>query len=385
MPIPAKSLCVVAGEPSGDLHGSLLVAELKRRHPDWSIWGVGSDRMAAAGCELWQDARGWAVMGFAEVFRSILKFRQRLHALHREIRRRRPDGVILIDFPGFNLKLAARVHSETIPILYYIVPQLWAWGQGRIKIFERCVDRTIVVFPFEKEFFRRYGVEAEWVGHPFIDLVRPSAERHVLRERLGVTPSERLIALMPGVRVQDLNAHLPLFTETLKLIAEAVPGTRGVIGVHRSLSETTTTLTEGPVPLSMTPDVYDLMAAADLALTKTGTTTVECAILGTPMVTAYRTGGVNYAIAKRLVHVPYVAMPNLIAKRRVVPELIQSGATPVALAREAVSLLADDAARQAQVSGLAEVKEKLGPPGAVQRAAAVVEQWLSTGGRRRSA
>jgi len=206
-----------------------------------------------------------------------------------------------------------------------------------------------------------------------------------LRERLGVTPSERLIALMPGVRVQDLNAHLPLFTETLKLIAEAVPGTRGVIGVHRSLSETTTTLTEGPVPLSMTPDVYDLMAAADLALTKTGTTTVECAILGTPMVTAYRTGGVNYAIAKRLVHVPYVAMPNLIAKRRVVPELIQSGATPVALAREAVSLLTDDAARQAQVSGLAEVREKLGPPGAVQRAAAVVEQWLSTGGRRRSA
>jgi len=374
---PPKSLCIVAGEPSGDLHGSLLVSELKQRHPDWSIWGVGSDRMAAAGCELWRDARGWAVMGFAEVFWSLLKFRQRLHALHREIRRRGPDGVVLIDFPGFNLKLATRVHGAKIPVLYYIAPQLWAWGQGRIKIFQRCVDRTVVVFPFEKEYFGRYQVQADWVGHPFIDLVRPSAERSILRERLGVAPSERLIALMPGVRIQDLNAHLPLFTEALKQIAETVPGIRGAIGVHRSLSETTTHLSAGPVPLSMTPDVYDLMAAADLVLTKTGTTTVECAILGTPMVTAYRTGGVNYAIARALVSVPYVAMPNLIAKRRVVPELIQSAATPAGLAGAAISLLTDNEVREAQRTGLAEVKEKLGRPGAVSRAATVVEEWLA--------
>jgi lipid-A-disaccharide synthase len=377
---PPKSLCIVAGEPSGDLHGSLLVAELKRRHPDWSIWGVGSDRMAAAGCELWQDAHGWAVMGFAEVFRSILKFRQRLHSLHREIKRRRPDGVILIDFPGFNLKLAGRVHADQIPVLYYIVPQLWAWGQGRIKIFQRCIDRAIVVFPFEKEFFKHYGVDAEWIGHPLVDLVRPSAAREVLRERFGVAPSQQLVALMPGVRVQDLNAHLPLFTETLKLIAETVPGVCGSVGVHRSLSETTTVLSEGPVPLSMTPDVYDLMAAADVVLTKTGTTTVECAILGTPMVTAYRTGAVNFAIAKSLVKVPYVAMPNLIAKRRIVPELVQSVATAAALAREVIALLEDDSARKTQVDGLAEVREKLGPPGAVQRGADVVERSLHGAG-----
>jgi lipid-A-disaccharide synthase len=380
MPTPVKSLCIVAGEPSGDLHGSLLVAELKQRHPDWSIWGVGSDRMAAAGCELWRDARGWAVMGFAEVFGSILKFRQRLHTLRREIRKRRPDGVILVDFPGFNLKLAMKVHRDRIPVLYYIVPQLWAWGKGRIKTFQQSVDRTVVIFPFEREFFQRHGLEAEWVGHPFVDLIRPSAERSVLRERLGVAPSDRLVALMPGVRVQDLNAHLPLFTEALKLIAEEIPGTRGAVGVHRSLSDTTKVLSDDPVPFSMTPDVYDLMAAADVVLTKTGTTTVECAILGTPMVAAYRTGTVNYAIARALVDVAYIAMPNLIAKRRIVPELVQSAATPAALAREAVLLLTDDAARQAQVDGLAVVREKLGPPGAVQRAADAVEQWLAVDG-----
>ncbi|MBI5867203.1 MAG: lipid-A-disaccharide synthase [candidate division Zixibacteria bacterium] len=372
-----KSICLVAGEPSGDLHGSLLVAELKRRHPEWSIWGVGSDRMAAAGCELWQDARGWAVMGFAEVFRSLLKFRKRLHDLRREIRKRRPDCVILIDFPGFNLKLAQRAHRDQIPVVYYIVPQLWAWGQGRIKIFQKCIDRTIVVFPFEQEFFKHYGVDADWIGHPFIDLVHPSASRDVLRQKLGVDSTQRLVALMPGVRVQDLNAHLPLFTEALKLVAESVPGVCGSIGVHRSLSETTTPLSAGPVSLSMTPDVYDLMAAADVVLTKTGTTTVECAILGTPMVTAYRTGSVNYTIAKSLVKVPYVAMPNLIAKRRVVPELVQAAASPDALAREVIALLTDDSLRQRQLQGLAEVREKLGPPGAVQRGADVIEQWLS--------
>lgn len=375
-----KSICIVAGEPSGDLHGSLLVAELKRRHPEWTIWGVGSDRMAAAGCELWQDARGWAVMGFAEVFRSLLKFRKRLHDLRREIRRRRPDCVILIDFPGFNLKLAERVHSDGIPVLYYIVPQLWAWGQGRIKIFQRCIDRTIVVFPFEQEFFKHYNVDAAWIGHPFVDLVRPSADRDVLRRQLGIDPDKRLVALMPGVRIQDLNEHLPLFTEALKLVAEAVPGVCGSIGVHRSLSETTTALGGGAVPLSMTPEVYDLMAAADVVLTKTGTTTVECAILGTPMVTAYRTGSVNYAIAKSLVKVPYVAMPNLIAKRRVVPELVQSAASPTALAHEVIALLTDASLRQAQVSGLTEVREKLGPPGAVSRGADVIEQWLEQRG-----
>jgi lipid-A-disaccharide synthase len=372
----SKSICIVAGEPSGDLQGSLLVAELKRRHPDWSIWGVGSDRMAAAGCDLWRDARGWAVMGFAEVFRSLLKFRQRLQSLNREIAKRRPDCVILIDFPGFNLKLAVKVHKRHIPVVYYIVPQIWAWGQGRIKIFRQHIDRTIVVFPFEQEFFEHYKVDAQWIGHPFIDLVKPSADRTALRTKFGVGSSDRLIALMPGVRIQDLNAHLPLFTEALKLVAESVPRVRGGIGVHRSLSETTTELSAGPVPLSMTPDVYDLMSAADVVLTKTGTTTVESAILGTPMVTAYKTGSVNFAIAKTLVKVPYVAMPNLIAKRRLVPELVQAAATPAALAREVISLLTDDTARNTQVAGLDEVRKKLGLPGAVGRGADIIERLL---------
>lgn len=377
-PTRPRSLCFVAGEPSGDLHGAHLVAEIKRRHPDWTLWGVGSDRMAAAGCDLWQNAREWAVMGFVEVLRSLPAFRRRLRGLTQEIERRRPDHVILIDFPGFNLKLAPRVHRLGIPVTYYIVPQIWAWGKGRLAVFRRHIAHTIVVFPFEIEFFEGNGIPVEWVGHPLVDIVRPSAEPTALKRRFGVPDGHRLVAMMPGARVQDFEAHLPLFSEAVRRIAEAVPNVHAGIGVSGALAERTQRLTEGPVPLVMTPDAYDLMAAADVVLTKTGTTTVECALLDTPMVAAYRTGALNYAIARALVDVPFIAMPNLIANRRVIPEFVQKGATPEALAREAIMLLTERDAAQKQRKDLTDVRSRLGPPGAVGRVADLIESWMDT-------
>jgi lipid-A-disaccharide synthase len=372
----AKSICFVAGEPSGDLQGSLLVAELTRRHPDWELWGVGSERMASAGLQLWRDARDWAVMGFAEVVRSIWIFRKRLRALVGEVKHRRPNAIILIDYPGFNLRLAPHLHRAGIPVYYYIVPQLWAWGKGRIKVFRQSVDRTVVVFPFEKEYFRNRGVDAEWIGHPLIDVVKPSDDREALRRKFGVTSEQKLIALLPGARSQDYQAHLPVFLEATRTIQEVIPGTQGVIGINPAVGSAET-LTDGDgSPLPTTSDVYDLIAAADVALTKTGTATVETAILGTPMVAAYRTGTVNYAIARSLVDIPFIAMPNLIANRRIVPEFVQSQATPGALAREALILLQDHSARSDQCAGLAEVRERLGPPGAVKRAADLIDTWL---------
>jgi len=377
MPSPqSKSLFLLAGEPSGDLHGAHLVAEIRRRHPDWYLWGVGGDKMAAAGCDLWQNAREWAVMGFVEVLRSIQVFRRRLNDLTSEIEQRRPDRVILIDYPGFNLKLAPRVHRLGIPVMYYIVPQIWAWGRGRLKIFRRHVDRTVVVFPFEKEFFEQNGVPVDWIGHPLVDIVKPTAERVTLKRRFGVPEGHRLVAMMPGVRVQDFESHLPLFSEAVKQIAESVPNVHAGIGVSGALAERTQRLAQGPVPLVMTPDAHDLMAAADVVLTKTGTTTVECALLGTPMVSAYRTGALNFAIARALVKVPFIAMPNLIANRRVIPEFVQSAATPEALAREAIGLLTDETTAQAQRDGLADVRRRLGAPGAVARAADLIDTWL---------
>lgn len=373
-----KSICFVAGEPSGDLQGSLLCAALKRAHPGWSLWGVGGDLMATSGCELWRNARSWSVMGFAEVIKALPKFHERLASLTEEIKNRRPDAVILIDFPGFNLKLAARAHALGIPVMYYIVPQVWAWGQKRVATFRQHVDRTVVVFPFEKEFFERHGVKSEWIGHPLVDYVRPSAARDELRSALGIQAGEKLVAILPGSRLQDFDSHLPAFTEAVRLIGDKIDGVRWAMGLSPNLgSHMRGVLKEdgrGAVPL--TTAIYDLMAASDVVITKTGTATVECAILGTPMVTVYKTGWLNFAIARRLVKVPFIAMPNLIAERRVVPELIQHQASPQAIAHEAVNILRDPHAATLQRDGLAEVRQRLGPPGAVPRAVKLIEEWI---------
>lgn len=376
--MPPKSICFVAGEPSGDLQGSLLCAALKRRHPDWTLWGVGGDLMAVSGCELWRNARSWSVMGFAEVLKALPRFHERMTSLVSEIARRRPAAVIVIDFPGFNLKLAKRVHALGIPVMYYIVPQIWAWGQNRIKIFREHIDRTVVVFPFEKAFFESRGVKADWIGHPLVDYVRPSASREELRRVLGVGVGDKLIALLPGSRVQDFESHLPSFAEAVKLIGDRVESVRWALGLAPSLSDQVRPFLEraGRDPVPVTTAVYDLMAAADVVLTKTGTATVECAIIGTPMVTVYKTGWLNHAIARRVVKVPYIAMPNLIANARIVPELIQHQASPQAIAEEAVRILNDPSCALSQRDGLATVRSLLGPPGAVGRAVGLVEEWL---------
>jgi lipid-A-disaccharide synthase len=208
-------------------------------------------------------------------------------------------------------------------------------------------------------------------------MVKPSGDPATLKRRFGVPNGHRLVAMMPGVRVQDFEMHLPLFSEAVKLIAESAPNVHAGIGVSGALAERTQRLAQGPVPLVMTPDSCDLMAAADVVLTKTGTTTIECALLGTPMVAAYRTGALNFAIARALVDIPFIAMPNLIANRRVIPEFVQKAATPEALAREAILLLTDENAARLQRESLAEVRERLGPPGAVARAADLIDEWVN--------
>lgn len=374
----SKSICFVAGEPSGDLHGSLLCSAIKKRHPDWKLWGVGGDLMVTSGCELWRNARSWSVMGFAEVLKALPKFHERMTSLVAEINRRRPDAVILIDFPGFNLKLAKKVHALGIPVMYYIVPQVWAWGQKRVEIFRKHIDRTVVVFPFEKEFFEKHGVKADWIGHPLVDYVHANATRNEIRDVLGIGPYEKLIALLPGSRLQDFESHLPTFAEAVKLIGEKVEGIRWALGLAPTLADQVRPFLEraGKQPIPVTTAVYDLMSAADVVLTKTGTATVECAIIGTPMVTVYKTGWLNFAIARRVVKVPFIAMPNLIVKSKIVPELIQHDATPQAISAVATAILNDPTVAQAQREGLAEVRIQLGTPGAVTRAAVLVEEWL---------
>ncbi|HUU45803.1 MAG TPA: lipid-A-disaccharide synthase [Acidobacteriota bacterium] len=374
------SFCIVAGEPSGDLHGALLAQAVRERRPDWELWGVGSDRMAAAGCDLWEDARDWSVMGFSGVLRSAGAFRRRLNGLAAEIGRRQPRAVILIDYPGFNLRLASRVKRQGIDVYYYIVPQVWAWGRGRLKAFRRYVDRSIVVFPFERDFFEANGVTTEWVGHPLIDLVKPSAPRPALRDRFGVAADEILITMLPGARRQDFDIHLPVFTEAIAGLRGKIPGVRAALGLAPVLADMAGHFAGHRAELIVSSDVYDLVAASDLVLTKTGTTTIECALLGTPMVTGYRMNTVNYLIARSLIRVPYIAMPNLIAGRSVVPELVQRDLTSERVATEAYRLIVDQDARREQLRGLTEVRVALGGPGAPGRAADLICRWAESSG-----
>jgi lipid-A-disaccharide synthase len=380
--MPSGSLCIVAGEPSGDLHGALLAEAIRERRPDWKLWGVGSDRLAAAGCDLWEDARDWGVMGFSGVLRSAGVFRRRLRELAAEINRRQPRAVILIDYPGFNLRLAPQINRHGIDVYYYIVPQVWAWGRGRIKAFRRHVDRSIVVFPFERDFFEKHGVATEWVGHPLVDLVEPSAPRPVLRERFGVAPSDTLITMLPGARQQDFDAHLPVFTNAVAGLRGKISGLRPALGLAAVLAGLAQRFTARGDDLIVSSQVYDLIAASDLVLTKTGTTTIECALLGTPMVTGYRMGTLNYLIARSLVRVRFISMPNLIAGRQVVPELVQRDLTADRVMAEAYRLLTDGDARRAQVAALAEVRAALGEPGAPGRAADLICRWAESAATR---
>ncbi|HEX9751559.1 MAG TPA: lipid-A-disaccharide synthase [candidate division Zixibacteria bacterium] len=373
--MPDTSLCVVAGEPSGDLHGARLITTIKQRHPDWRIWGVGSAQMAAAGCELWQDARDWGLSGIVDVVLSLPRVLRRLSRLTDAIVERKPTGVVLIDYPGFNLRLAKRIHAHGARVLYYIVPQLWAWGPNRIKVFQDCIDRAIVAFGFEQEYFRTHHVTADWVGHPLTDVVAASAPREIVRQRLRVGADEPLVTLLPGARHAEFRSHWDLFRTAAQLIAASVPRARIALGLAPTIADRNT-VGDFEDGIIVSSDVYDLIAAADLVITKPGTATVECALLNTPMISVYRTGSLNYAIARRLVRIDQMAMPNILLKRTVVPEFLQNDATPEGIAASARQLLNDKAARSRQLAALSEVRDALGSQGAVARAAGIVDEWI---------
>jgi lipid-A-disaccharide synthase len=365
---------MVAGESSGDLRGSELVRALRDRIPDLRVSGVGGDRLRAEGMEILVPAEELSIMGLTEVLGqggTILRS-------YRKIRRAilgkdgaRPDLVILIDFPDFNLRLAGVAKRHGIPVFYYVSPQVWAWRRYRIGTLARRVDRLAVVFPFEEELYRGL-TEVEFVGHPALETVRAAGDRASVRAELGVAADERLVALLPGSRRAEIAGLLPVLQGAL---AEQ-ENVRGVIALaSEELREATEALADPDLSI-LAGRTWDLVAAADLVLLSSGTATLETALLGTPMVVAYRLSPVSFAIAKRLVQVDHIAMPNLILERRAVPELVQDEVTVERMAAEARAIL-DDPRRAGQMrEDLALVREKLGRPGAAARAAEIAVEML---------
>jgi lipid-A-disaccharide synthase len=370
---------IIAGEPSGDLLAGLLLEQLRIRRPSWSFFGIGGPRMTQQGFEQIVGIEDLSVIGFADVARKFFFFRRVFSRMLKQLEQRRPDAVILVDYPGFNLRFACRATRDGFRTLYYIAPQVWAWDEGRIEKLRRCVDLLVPVFPFEQEYFQSRGVNTRRVGHPLLDIVRPARDRESFCRHLSVSSAKKLIALLPGSRTAEVQRHLPIMLAAVEILARDDRGIFPVIARAPGIGERIIreiTADFGALAPLVSDDTYSAVAAADLALVKSGTATTECAMLGTPFIVMYKTGAINYRIARRLIRTRHIAMANLVAGKSVVPEFIQNDATPENLARAGEKLLAGDEYRQDMIDNLFRIRERLGPPSGAAQAADIVIDWL---------
>jgi lipid-A-disaccharide synthase len=368
---------VSCGEASGDLYAGALAAALRDLDPAVDVFGFGGPRLQAAGARLTGDFRGFAVTGLIEAIGVLPRSWAMLRTLREAARAERPDVFVAIDFPDFNFRLLPAMKAEGIPIVYYVSPQLWAWRAGRLGTIRRYVDRMLVIFPFEVELYERAGVPVEFVGHPLVDLARPSRTRAALFADVGLDPARPVVALLPGSRKNEVAHILPDLVAAAPLIAAQVPGAQFLVARAPSLDDGAFAplddLARRRVPHAVVEAAADdVLAAADVAITASGTATVQTALHGRPMVIVYRVSPLTYAIGRRVVRVPAYGMVNLVAGRPIVPELIQDALTPDAVAREAVRLLTDAARAQQMRDDLAAVRARLGGAGASRRAAEAV-------------
>lgn len=368
----SSTILVVAGEVSGDLHAGNMLAELRRSDPEVAAFGVGGDRMAANGLECLATTDELAHMGLMEVLRELPRIRGIMKRLVTEAERRRPDLAILVDSPDFNLRLAARLRRLGIPVVLYVSPQLWAWRQGRVKTVRRLAREVLCLLPFEVPFYRRHDVPARYVGHPLVDdVVRDDLLGHEIDRLPGK------IALLPGSRTMEVRSLLPTMVRAAGQLQDGPAGEAVIIeapGVGKVIDNILRDAGNPPFRRVTGEERRRELASCSLAWTASGTATVECALLDVPMVVGYRLHPVSYAVAKLLVHVPHVALVNLIAEQRLVPELIQADWSPSGLAAVTRDLLAGGL--ETQHAGLAVVRERLGSPGASRRAAEAVSEYL---------
>lgn len=365
---------LVAGESSGDLRGAELVRALRDKVPGITFSGVGGDRLRAEGMEILVAAEELSIMGLTEVVGQAGTILSSYRKIRRAILGKdgaRPDLVILIDFPDFNLRLAGVAKRNGIPVFYYVGPQVWAWRRYRIGTLARRVDRLAVVFPFEADLYDGL-TRVDFVGHPALETVRADSTRSSVRAELGLSEEQRLVAVLPGSRRAEINSLLPVFQGALARQRDV----RGVIALAgEELRPTAESLADPDLPI-LTGRTWDLVAAADLVLLSSGTATLETALLGTPMVVAYQLSPLSFAIAKRLVQVDHIAMPNLILERRAVPELVQDEVTVDRVAAAASEILEDPELSARMRRDLALVRERLGTPGAADRAADIAIEML---------
>lgn len=399
------TLFISAGEASGEQYGALLTAVLRRRLEEAGVaarfMGMGGARMEAAGLERVVRAEDVAVMGLTEVVRHLPRVYGEYRKLKRAIRNRRPALAVLIDSPEIHLRLAKELHRLGIPVIYFVSPQLWAWKKHRIRLVKRYVRRMAVIFPFEEDFYRERGVEADFVGHPLADLPLPAVRREEFAAQNGLDPAKTWIGLLPGSRAKEIGAHLPEMLKAARMLAESgvkeqyefvIPLAPTLNPEQRRAAQRQVDASARGVAVFLVDDARATLRHARASLVASGTATVEAALLGNPFVVVYRVSTVTYAIAKRLVKVPHVAMANLIAGRRVVPELIQNDFTASNCVQYLRRLLPEGADRQSMMQELAAVGSALRSHpasdrggNAIERVAEIVLEQLRGSGLRQAA
>jgi lipid-A-disaccharide synthase len=397
-----KRILLLAGETSGDMHGAILARALLRRRPDLELWGVGGERMEEAGVRLFLRSEDLAVIGLLEVVSRAGRLLRALTRARRALEELRPHLFVPIDYPDFNFRLLPVATRLKIPTAYYISPQVWAWRPGRIAQLKRHVRRMIVIFPFEARLYENASVPVTWVGHPLIDVIAPAESPEVERVKRGLPAEPAAVALLPGSRASEVRRIGPLLSATRRWVAER-RAAEGMVPVRFALGRAPGLEEEvlraaglltgsanppargdaaGGRPTAADPDRIDglsgvdALRCAELGLVASGTATLEATLLGRPVMVVYRMNPVTYALARRMVKVEHIAMANLLAGRRLVPEYVQDAARPEVLGAQVQRLLLDPEARETLRAGLLEARRTLGPPGAADRAAQAVLEVL---------
>jgi lipid-A-disaccharide synthase len=375
----SRLIMLSAGEASGDLHGATMCRALRALDPGLRLVGMGGPRMAAAGVEILVDPTAHAAMGTSEAIGRVPGLYRAYKILVRRLREARPMAMVLIDFPEFNLRLARQARRAGIPVVYFIPPQLWAWRRGRIRQMARRVTRVLAAFPFEKNLYEEAGVPVEFVGHPLLDVVPSDLDREKARERLGVGERLTLVGLLPGSRRQEVDRLLAPMLDAAARLAFADGRRCFVLGLAASVDRGLVTahleraFEAGGPPVKVVEGLtHEVMAASDALLIASGTATLEAALLGTPMVVCYRVSRLSELVVRLLARPAWISLPNIVAGRGAVPEILQDKVTGARLAGEAERLLLDSVAATAQRAAFKEVRSMLGQPGVGARAARAV-------------
>ncbi len=379
----SPSIFLSAGEASGEHYGTLLIPALRRLMPDATFFGLGGQRMEALGFRPIVRAEDVAVMGITEVVRHMPHIYSEYRRLKASIATQQPSAAILIDFPDVNLGLARELRRRGVPVVYFVSPQLWAWKRYRIRKVQRSVDRMLVIFPFEEAFYREHGVTAEFVGHPLAELDTPGITREAFAAQCELDPSKDWIALLPGSRIREISLNLPEMLATAAQLGGKfeyiLPLAPTLTHAQREIVHRMAVARPGPA-IHLADDARATLHHARASLVASGTATVEAALIGNPFIVVYRVSRITYAVARRVVKVPHVAMVNLIAGRRLVPELIQDKFTAAKAAAALRPLLAEGSLRSEMIRGLREVSAALRPhparQTAIDRVASITSQLI---------